>query len=40
MTYGIEEYDSGYHIKLSGKGEAQLSETQKEELRKIIDKLS
>lgn len=38
VTYGIEEYNNGYHITFSGKGEAQLSEFQNEELRKIINK--
>lgn len=38
LTYGIEQYDNGYHITFSGKGEARLSENQNEELRKIINK--
>lgn len=39
MTYGIEIFDSAYHITLDGKGEAILSTEQKEKLNEIIEKL-
>lgn len=38
VTYGIEIFDNAYHITSDSKGEAILSQEQKEELDKIITK--
>ena len=39
MTYGIEMFESAYHITSDSKGEAILSTEQKEEIDKIIKKI-